>query len=1066
MTTIQPILHQHLWQEAQARLALQQHALSTLIGSKGFRGGDLSTKAAQLTELVAHTLQVERVSIWRLESDRQSIYCLDLFDRHRQRHESSPPLQRQDYPQYFASLDQNQIIDADDCWQDPRTRELVPDHLQPLGIGSLLDIPIFLGDQIEGVLCCAHVGGARTWLADEKMFATAMAGLVSMALEQTERQQAEEALRGSQQMLQTVLDTIPQGVFWKDRHSIYLGCNQVAARQAGVASPAAMIGKSDFDLPWGEQQAKIFRQVDQQVLQNNAPAHSDFRLIDKQHERSLWISGIKVPLHDGDGNVIGILGIVSDITEQKQILEELAIREANLRHSEALLRAIFDNAVVGIVLDEFCGKTLKVNPALATMLGYSVEQLSSTVTYREYTEPHDLLLEDILWEQLVAGERDYYQINKRCIRKDGQMIWLRVSVSLVLDDQDRPQLSMGIFEDITQSKQIEEELEQSEAKYRYLVQAANSIIFRWNVKGEITFINEFGQKFFGYSEAYLLGKNLVGTIVPPTESSGRDLQGLMQDICVHPNFYLWNENENLRSDGERVWVSWSNRPIFDEQGQLVEILSVGTDATERKLIEAELVKAKEAAEAANRAKSAFLANMTHELRTPLNAILGFSQLMDRDPHLTAAQKENLEIINRSGEHLLNLINDVLEMSKIEAGRTLLHVETFDLVRLISHLKSMFIIRAQAKHLHLSFHVDSQVPECLVGDEGKLRQILINLLSNAIKFTHQGEVRLEIRLAQPPDSPTAATYDLDFRVSDTGQGIAPLELEKLFQPFVQAQGGLRSHEGTGLGLAISRHFVQMMGGELEVKSQVQQGSTFRFILPFGRANSSPVAQKINKQRVIGLAPHQDEPRILVVDDKPENRELLSKLLSLTGFATRSAVNGEEAIAIWREWDPHLIWMDMRMPVLDGYQATRQIKSELKGQATVIIALTASAMEEERAIVLSVGCDDYVRKPFQESTIFEKMAEHLGLTYQYEPTDPNLSGSPPPGLTDLTPIADRLASQPSQWLNVFHQASLSADEEAMLALISQLPHSQQDLANLLMRLVQQLDFEQLIRLTQPS
>lgn len=476
----------------------------------------------------------------------------------------------------------------------------------------------------------------------------------------------------------------------------------------------------------------------------------------------------------------------------------------------------------------------------------------------------------------------------------------------------------------------------------------------------------------------------------------------------------------------------------------------------------ELQQAKSIAELANRSKSEFLANMSHELRTPLNAILGFSQLMNREKSLTPQQQENLGIINRSGEHLLSLINDILDLAKIESGKMTLYPTDFDLYALLELIEEMLALKAEAKGLELNFPRNSNLPRYINTDDKKLRQVLINLLGNAIKFTNQGSITLRVR----DEEQTNSLYNLFFEIEDTGPGIAPGDLDNLFEAFTQTETGKQSQEGTGLGLPISKKFVELMGGEITVSSKVSQGTTFSFKIQAQLSEAGLIKGQKSTRRVMALEPNQQEYRILVVDDRRENRQLLLKLLQPIGFEVKEAVNGQEAVDIWQEWQPQLIWMDMRMPVMNGYEATEKIKSHLKGQATVIIALTASTLEEEKAVVLSAGCDDFVRKPFREEIIFEKMAQYLGLSYEYEDLNSqgNLKQINLASLEKLT--AEALAIMPDEWLEELAEAASSIDEPLITQLLCQIPEEHQSLAQAIQQQADNFDFDQIINLAQAA
>ena len=405
----------------------------------------------------------------------------------------------------------------------------------------------------------------------------------------------------------------------------------------------------------------------------------------------------------------------------------------------------------------------------------------------------------------------------------------------------------------------------------------------------------------------------------------------------------------------------------------------------------ELNEAKESAEAASLSKAAFLANMSHELRTPLNAILGFTQLMLYDQELNEQHQNDLQTICNSGNHLLTMINDILEMSRLEAGGVLLRERECYLYDIVDTARDMLALKADGKKLLLDFNVHPASPEYIYLDEGKLRQILINLISNAIKFTDAGHIHIRVfpEDLQSIDQESSKDHRcLCFEVEDTGLGISELEILTLFQPFVQTDSGRRSQEGTGLGLSISYSYVKLMGGQMSVSSKVGSGSTFRFTIPIKSLNLfSKDALTKSTNRVIGIDKNQPTYRILIAEDVRLNRQLLTRILLPLGFEVREVSNGQDAIAVWQSWSPHLIWMDVRMPILSGHEATsaiRRIESDREistSQKVKIIALTASLVDPREEDLYLYGFDGFVSKPFTEDKLFAMMYEHLKLQYIY-------------------------------------------------------------------------------------
>ncbi len=473
-------------------------------------------------------------------------------------------------------------------------------------------------------------------------------------------------------------------------------------------------------------------------------------------------------------------------------------------------------------------------------------------------------------------------------------------------------------------------------------------------------------------------------------------------------------------------------------------------------------KAEATATAVSQAKSQFVANMSHELRTPLNAILGFTQIMNRDRFLSSEQRENLRIINRSGEHLMELINDVLDLSKIEAGIISLNETSFDLYFLIDNLEETFQYKAEQKNLRLIFSIAADVPQYITTDQKKLRGCLINLLGNAIKFTDYGSVTLRVK--------TYPNQSLLFEVEDTGPGIANDEVNQLFEAFVQTEVGIKSSEGTGLGLAITQKFVQLMGGAITTSSVFGEGSIFKFNINIATADASDIITK-STRRVIGLE-SQSTYKILVVDDIAENRLLLVKLLQPIGFELNVAENGIQAIELWESWQPHLIYMDTRMPVKDGVEATREIRareSQLDvNTRTAIIALTASAFETRRAEILAAGCNDFIRKPFQEEVIFEKIAEYLGVRYVYEDLPESMAISSikrkeSERVRTDSFFSSELAQMPQGWVRDLSQAANEVNEELIQNLLEQIPTERANLAIALQELLENFRLDVILRLT---
>lgn len=924
---------------------------------------------------------------------------------------------------------------------------------------------------------------------------------IAFIIDLTARKQAEEDLRRSNAILKAQQEASIDGILVVDEKNRVVSYNQRFCQLWQISE--TVIHSSDTNrqllssvLDQLEQPEEFLAKVEylyahpEQVSRDEI-CMKDGRILDR------YSASVKSPTEDYYGRI----WYFRDISDRKQA-------EESLRQSEARFRALYKSTNTAVVLAED-GIPFDCNMAAEKLFGYSCQELLSKHA-AEVSPPYQPNGQDSfsLANEHVAlankqGSHSFEWVHRRANGTDFPAeVWLTV-VQI-----GNRKLMQSMIQDLTERKQAEAALEHRAREDSLLTSISRHFIDQ-DVDTAINFTLQAVAEFMGterscifeYCEAQMqfnLVREWCAVAIEPlfggatgslVESfpwsynqilSGKTMQisdvaklpleaatekGVFQSqsirsVMVVPTIHAGKVVGFLGTDVVNFSKIWSQEDtnLLQRVGELIAIGRFRHQAEEA------LRVAKVAAETANRSKSAFLANMSHELRTPLNAILGFAQLMERDNTLNQRQRDSLATINRSGEHLLNLINDVLEMSKIEAGRIILNPVSFDLHRLLQTIKEMFQVRAEAKKLLISFELAPDLPQYILTDEGKLRQVVINLLGNAIKFTKTGGVTLRVGMKN--------SHFLHFEIEDTGTGIATEDLDQLFQPFVQTASGAQVREGTGLGLTISRQFVQLMGGDIYINSVVNKGSTFAFDVKIELALPKEVAPQTLKQKAIALAPGQPVYKILVVDDRQENCDLLTQLLISVGFEARAAANGIEAIDLWQTWHPHLIWMDMRMPVMDGYEATRQIRAieEEMGRGrenshTVIIALTASAFEEQRSHILAAGCDDLIRKPFREEVIFNKMAEYLQLQYIYaseqeyveHPTIANTSE-----LEQLKPQS--LLVMPSEWRVALEQAAVEVDAELITLLIQQIPETYFTLVQGLADLVERFCFDEIIDLVQ--
>lgn len=730
--------------------------------------------------------------------------------------------------------------------------------------GWRLWISVSLGTVVGAILIVSVMSlllkGEVTWDYILTGFVTACIvappslGLLSYLLGELARIESSAALQESRNLLQSIIDTAPIRVFWKDRESRYLGCNPAFALDAGLQAPTDLLGRDDFAMGWAEQ-AELYRTDDQLVMESGQARMNYEEPQTTPDGRTIWLRTSKVPLRNASGQVIGVLGVYDDITERKNA--ELALQQ-----HDRYQRALLDNFPFAVWLKDTESRFLAVNDQFANLFG--VQSTNDLVGKNDF---------DIAPDELAEG----YRADDRAVLASGQ------------------------------SKNVEEEIIDGNG------------VCKW---------------FETYKSPVELDGKLLGTV------------GFAREIT---------ERKQIEHELKR------HRDHLEEEVMLRTI---------------ELVEAKAAAEASSRAKSAFLANMSHELRTPMNGVMGMIDMAKqrmKDPQ----GLDQLKKAKTAATNLLSILNDILDLSKIEAERMVLEVAPLQLAESVENIAGTLGHKANEKGLHLLTdlpEVISSLP--LQGDPLRLGQILFNLIGNAIKFTQQGEVILRIRsIAETPN-----TVQLRFEVSDTGIGIDAEAQGRLFQSFEQADNSMtRKYGGTGLGLAICKRLVQLMGGEIGVESTPGKGSTFWFIIPLKRREPdavpppAPIFSPLTAEQ--RLQAKYAGTRILLAEDEPITQEVSCSLLEDVGLMVDAAEDGQQALALARLNTYALILMDMQMPIMNGVEATQAIRADSLNKTTPILAMTANAFDEDRDTCLATGMDEHIPKPVVPQKLYKTLLEWL-------------------------------------------------------------------------------------------
>ena len=725
--------------------------------------------------------------------------------------------------------------------------------------------------------------------------------------------------------------------------------------------------------------------------------------------------------------------------------------EEALRNERFLMNSLMDNIPDHIYFKDRKSKFVRISQAHAQSFGLSdPRQAIGKSDFDFFTDEHaKQAFED---EQKIIHSGESINLEEKQTWSDRPDTWVATTKIPLKDKKGEIIGTFGISKDITKRKRAEETLNNERALFRTIIDLIPDAVYVKDAAGRKVLANPKEVQFAGKkSEAEVIGQTDFDLY--PDESAKFSLAE-DQMVIQNEESILDVEGQLIDQEGNLHWLQISKVPLRDVGGSITGLVGVTRDVTEQKKTEQALVKAKQEAEQANKLKSSFLANMSHEIRTPLNAIIGFSQLMSRDKTLSDKQKEyNFSIIH-AGEHLLALINDILELSKIEAGRVELNPTNVDLHALLNDVQSIFKELTKAKRLQFIFERATDLPQYINVDERKLRQIFVNLIGNALKFTDEGGIAVRCRVNKAPN----CTDQLIVEIQDSGPGIASDEIDKLFKHFEQTSSGINKGSGTGLGLALSRELAILMGGDISVSSQVGKGSVFTFHVELREGNAS-VAESDDSGKVVGIGNCDKEYRILVVDDKPDNLQVACTLLKLVGFVVMEAKDGVEAISKFESWHPHLILMDMRMPVMDGYEATQRIRAMANGKEIPIVALTASIFEDELKKIASLGMQGFIRKPFRENELFQTIGKLLGINYIHEN---EIRQIPSRYANDEAALAIAIAKLPNSLLLKMQNALAVADMDLLVNLINTLKNNNPDLAQQLMMMAENYDYHQLEQL----
>lgn len=1072
---------------------LRRHkkALKALSSSQGVLSGDLDAVLQKVTRSLVRTLELKRASVWFFETG--SLSSLDevlSYSGLDKEYSSGRQLNSEQQARFFETLRKSRVLAIRQAKFDKRTSDLVPDILD--ADTAVLISPFNYSAHLKGCLILESEL-ARDWTPEEEMFVSSSADFITLTLEAAERNRAEKELRRKDKLLQQVVEAVNNLItisdFKQAIQQVLASLGQIPdvdrvylfENHLDKGSGEVLLSQR---YEWAEQQIISQRynpDVHNQsysehlprwlsLLQNKKDIHSIIADLPESEQGQLREQGIQslliMPV-EVDSELWGFIGFDNCHSQRLWSKSEVALLqmvagsigsriehdydEQALGRSENMFRSIFQSASLGIVIIKPDGRIDQVNQAFCQMLGYRADDLLQKSLY-DFCYGADRENQRARLDMLFQEQIYHFQTESRYCSSKDEVIWVNFTASLVitpeetqaLPSDEQPTRVIGILENITKRKQAEEHSLRNERLMKIVGSMAK--VGGWELGPELeqSIWTDEVFRIHGLETSDTIPRTLEEelTFYPePGRSLLREqMQNSLSNSPSNQGFEL--ELPFKQADGNQKWVHVRGRSKY-ERGKVVGLYGALQDITIRKRNEEELrelngrleqrvaqrteelERAKLDAEAASRAKSEFLANMSHEIRTPMNAILGFTELMSDEikvPHL----RQYLEAISMSGRTLLSLINDILDLSKIEAGKLEVEPTAVNPYKLFREIQTIFGPKIQNKNLHFTIEIDPDLPASIVLDETRIRQILFNLIGNAVKFTDEGFIKVSV--AKQFSDEDGSRLNLLMAVEDSGIGIPLEEQQRIFEAFQQQEGqSNRKYGGTGLGLAITRRLVEIMNGELTLESQPGRGSTFSVALGAVAVASAPPMTSETAEPISDI--HFEPARVLIVDDIPLNRTLIRSYFEKTPLTFIEAENGLEAIKISREQQPDLILMDLKMPVMDGYQSAKSLKADPMTSGIPIIALTASGIKQNENQIASQGFDGYLRKPVLRRDLVKELTHFL----HYVENKPTAVPEPIPEITltldasstlDLTAAAQEFKTLIPNWESV--KDSLELDE----------------------------------------